>query len=269
MRKLLFSVLFLLMPVSVFAWTATNHFNSVSEAGWDVYQTEELGEVTITSSQSSPGSPSKSLQVEELAGFFDSHAPGGAIFGFPSPTNEYWMQYYIKYSSNFQHHSISDKQIYTWFGNEAVSCVTFGPNNNTVGNHFAAICENPQGWYEPNTGYNPTINNNQWYKVVFHAKMVSPGNDIFQLWVDDGLVIDIKNTNLAMNSADRASGFAKVAIDPVWGGQASPPVSVRSTQYIWFDHVIVSTDSILPGSLIIGGGGTDKVPSSPKSLIIK
>lgn len=268
MRKLLVSFLFLIIPVSVLGWTTTNHFDSLTTGdGWYVWYGSSFSHPTINSNQSAPGSPSNSFQIKSDAGLPDSSTVGGESFVFPSATKEYWMQYYVKFSSNYQYHTVSNKQIYTWFGTGNASCVTFGPNS-TVGNHFCAICENSQGWYNPNTEYNPSINKDQWYKVVFHAKLVSAGNDIFQLWVDDGLVLNYSNTNLAVNSSDRASGFTKVGIDPVWGGQASPPVSKSVTDYLWFAYVIVSTDPILVDSLKIGGGDTIKIPSPPKTLII-
>lgn len=258
MRKLLAFVFILMMPGSVWAWTTINHFDSLSTAdGW--YDWAGAGVPSITGSEYAPTSPNNSLQIMSPEGMPDSSSTAGASFTFPSQTKEFWMQYYFKYSSNFQFHTVGNKQIYTWYGDGSMGGVIF--SHCFEDPHMWAIFLNSEGWLTYNTGNNITINRNQWYKVVFHIKMVSAGNDVFQMWIDDQLVMDYNKITTTNNYE---IGFLKVSIDPVWGGAVTPPVPKSVTDYQWYDYAIVSTEP-----LVAGGGKTGKIPSSPNKLLIQ
>ena len=77
----------------------------------------------------------------------------------------------------------------------------------------------------------------KWYKVVFHAKMNSVGgakDGIFQLWVDDVLLINANN--VMYRRTGQNTGFRGFQMTPVYGGGKE---EIPAEQYMYFDHVIV------------------------------
>jgi MYXO-CTERM domain-containing protein len=157
----------------------------------------------------------------------------------PGAPAELWVQYVVKYSSNYQFHPIDNKQTYYFTGDgDSVNnwYITTGGSRhiNVVTQTFAT------DRHLPNTGYDPYINANQWYKIRAHFVMNAPGvmNGILQVWVDDGLVIDKSNVGYVSQS----EGLREAQIAPVFGGMASEHKLVEDYQY--YDHVIISTSPI-------------------------
>jgi hypothetical protein len=273
MRKLLFLVFFLMMPVSVWAWTTINHMDSPTTSdGWYTWSGHPNCTPSITSNQSAPNSLGKSFQIMCTPGLPDSSTVGGMSFNFPSSTQELWLQYYFKYSSNYDFHGVGDKHIYMWTaGGERLLSITYG---NIWGEHriwYQAGVSNaaPDSWYNPNAGNSAYYTLNEWHKVVVYQKLVSPENDIVKVWLDDKIIMDYNNATIDSDASARAAGWGKVGIDPVWGGQANPPVPKAVTDYSWWDYVIVSTEPI--DGLSGGGGGQNytKIPGAPSSLTIQ
>ncbi len=163
----------------------------------------------------------------------------------PSPElfasqEEVYIQYYVKYSSNWKDHPITNKMIYIWFGNP----VAGKPNlpimgHSQYGSGVWAVLQagtsiSEQVWY----GNGFTLSYGGWHKIIIHVKMNTGGNSngILQVWVDDVLRIDASNGKFR-NSGD-TYGVTSFQMTPVYGGDSTP---VPQTQYMWMDDVIVQT----------------------------
>ena len=170
-----------------------------------------------------------------------------------SSQNEIWVQFYIKFSDNYQWPSIQDKFVFlplqgnnffigSQWGNQVCLCtqVDWGQGS---------TCWGGGGWSKGG-----------WHKVVFHGIANSGTSGVGQVWVDDTLVINANNVNFRQNSGDGA--FTGIMLENVFGG----PLGVRSgfPKYTWYDSVIVQTTPF--------GGGVpsppSKIPAAPSTLII-
>lgn len=262
MRKLLFFVFFLMSPLSVWAWTTTNHMNAETTSdGWYMSTGHPGCTPSINSNQSASTSPSNSFQIVCTPRLEDSMVTGSMNFVFPSSTKEIWMQYYFKYSSNYDFHQVGDKHIYFWNTDGSMNLANI--NGSMWGLHRLFLLGDTL--YDPNTGNSAYYELNVWNKVVVHLKLNSIGSDVMQLWLNDKIIMDYSNATIDTRSAYRAAGFGKAAIDPVWGGQVNPPVNKSVTDYQWYDYVIISTDPI---GGISGGENKTKNPGAPSSVVI-
>lgn len=177
-----------------------------------------------------------------------------------SAQNEIWVQFYVKFSSNYQWPPIADKLVFLpcegnafyiglMWGNqiEISSQITWGPGS--------------QNWYQSG---GPSITQNTWYKVVFHGVANTPGqtNGIGQLWLNDALVINVSNIPYRNVGG---SAFGGIMLENVFGG----PAGQRSgfPMYTWFDSVIVQTTPI-SGGVLPPPPPSPKKPAPPSTLII-
>ena len=235
----------------------TNHWNSLSEAGWNCID-RTPGGATIDSGASTPD-PGNALKMTYPSGWHDAQEPAMCWNMFPSQVNEFWIQYYFKYSSNYSWHGVDNKQTYYIIGSNKntnfYTSITGDLHISIVTQTFAT------DRFFPNTSYNPTIEKNRWYKVTLHSVINSPGNldGVAQLWLDDQLVIN--NNNVGYRSSSQSGmGFTEADISPVYGGSAG--LIKPATDYQWYDFIIISTSPI--GSSL----PVDKIPSPPNRLLI-
>lgn len=263
MRKLIFFGLILIMPVSVWAWTITNNFDSCSgPSGWSCWNSS--GTASIVSSESAPGSSPNSLQIFNPKNAGDSSVPGGASLGF-TPTSELWVQTWFKYKSNFDFHQGNNKLIYLRNGANGSNTIVF---DTSFGNDYA-IWPLPiacQTWYPPNI-QKTKITSGVWYKFVFHIKVNGNGGtekDIFEYWIND--VKQAYYTNACLAPSGNPT-YSEITLDPVWGGQMDSGPNVDN--YQWYDYTIVSTDPIPVGSGGVAGGDAVKIPKAPNTLFIQ
>lgn len=184
------------------------------------------------------------------------NSPDIIPYTFPSAQDEIWVQFYIKFSSNYQWPSIHDKLVFLttpsnnfyigmmWGNSLALgSQITWGPGS--------------QNWYQSG---GPSIKTNTWYKVVFHGVANTPGqtNGIGQLWLNDTLIIDAKN--IPYRNVGEAC-FRNIMLENVFGGPAGKRTGFP--MYNWYDSVIVQTTPISGGVLPTS---SPKMPAPPSAL---
>lgn len=258
----LFVLLFLLLPSVVMAWTKTSHWNSDSEDSWSCIDRSgggPQGSHAIEFSSDTPD-PSNVLKIVYPAGWVGGHEPVHCWNALPSETEELYVQYYFKYSNGYQFHNGDNKQMYFSVGGGGNYYIAV--NNGNV--HFITQTYATNRFF-PNTGSNPKINTNQWYKLTAHFVMNNAGiaNGTAQIWINDQLVI---NTNAVgyRSSSQSGRGITEMTLTPVFGG-GSDNIK-NSTDYQYFDYTILSTGPIGVGSPKVGEA---KIPAPPFSLNIK
>jgi hypothetical protein len=213
-----------------------------SWGSWD----HPYGGASIDSSNQGSPDPQNTLKFLYPAGFPDGNAPD-IVTKFFTPQDEIWFQYYFKFSANWKHHSILDKHIYVKYTtNEAniyLGVGWWGSKNmgaTVQANNF------PNRDFYSNGSFVPTIQWGRWYKVTAHYKMNTVGNNngIIEIWIKDmvtgeeGITLKYSDVKFRETSAQ----FTEFKISPIWGGEGDP--DKPETDYLWFDKITVSTDSI-------------------------
>lgn len=251
---------FSLFQVSaVFAgFSTTTHWNSKTEGGWACVD-RTPGGTAIDGGTNTPDQGG-ALQFIFPSGWQDAAEPGMCWNMFPTQVNEFWMQYYFKYSSNYSWHSVDNKQTY----------YVVGPSHSTnfyvsvAGDlHLSVVSQTfATDRFFPNTGYNPTIEKNRWYKLTMHAVINTPGqtDGIVQVWLDDKLVINSNKVGYR-SSSQAGVGFTEADFVPVYGGNAG--LRNPAVDYQWYDFTILSTDPI--GTAPLPAPAPDPTPAPTKS----
>ncbi len=198
-----------------------------------------------------------SLKFTFPAGLYGGVAPDIVGKSFPE-TNELWIQYWFKYSSNWQWNTNMNKQIYVLTGAQSNDDVNFfigamsqwgdAINFNTQHQSGGNQTFRSNGW---------TLTKGVWHKVIIHAKMNTAGvqDGIAQVWVDD--VLRINASNVLYRKAGQSTGFSNFQMTPVYGGGQE---NISTTQYLWFDHIVVQTTTIT-GSPYLPPANTPVPPS--------
>lgn len=202
---------------------------------------------------------SYSLKFTFPAGLYGGVAPDIVGKSF-TETNELWVQYWFKYSTNWRWNTITNKQIYVQTGERSNADMNF----TIMMHHYAAISsvatQHPADSTLNQTfrSYGWEVTKGVWHKVVFHAKMNTPGvrDGIFQMWIDDVLRTD--QSDVLFRRTGQSTGFSGFQMTPVYGGGAE---NIPEEQYLWFDHVIVQTTPIT-GSPYPSRGAIEPVPPS-------
>ena len=181
---------------------------------------------------------SYSLKFTYTSGCCSGSAPDIVDTHFTS-SNEVYIQFYSKYSSNWSWNPIQNKQIYIWTdANPVINMVlgTYSTNGDTI--NFSTQHNSNATLNQFYTSGGWTLTKDVWHKYVVRVKMNSAGsyNGIAQVWVDDILRID-QSGLLIRESGQSSVGINSFAMTPVYGGSGAVP----STQYMWFDDVIVQT----------------------------
>lgn len=172
-----------------------------------------------------------------------------------SSQDEIWVQFYIKFSSNYQWPSIQDKFVFlplqgnnfyigAQWGNQVSMCtqVSWGQGS---------TCWGGGGW-----------NKGVWQKVVFHGKANSGTSGVGQVWVNDTLVINASNVNFRQNSGDGA--FSGIKLENVFGSGSRSGFPM----YTYYDAVTVQTTPITGGVPEPAPAPAPKIPAAPSTLII-
>lgn len=262
-RKFMLPILALLfIPSIVFAWTDTSHMDGTYPypgGNWACIDAPPAhGEVA---SDSTTPDPSTVLKLTYPKGF-ENGSYAAKCWNIPPQgvLKEYWIQYLVKYSSNYNFHPVVDKQSYF------MTDYPGGYRNNYFIGRWGdghIVLEN-QGAenrnYFSNTGYNPTFQAGQWYKVTHHFKVntVGQNNGIAEIWIDDQLVMSYSNLKVIDSNN---TGIAEWQIAPVYGGMSG--TFKPSEDYQYYDLTIFSTGPIgVPSSTV-------KSPMSPSRLQIQ
>lgn len=238
--------------------------NASFEDGMSPFGGPYYGGASIVSDSTAPDG-THSLMFTFPSGLYGGQAPD-IINGNFTESNEVWVQYYVKYSSNWVWNSIGNKQIYMLTGaqgsqdmnffimaysqwGDTINFSTQQPADASLNQTFRS-----SGW---------TLTTNAWHKVVIHVSMNTAGmnNGIAQVWVDDILRIDV--SNVLYRRSGQSTGFDQFQMTPVFGGGAE---NIPTQQYMWFDYVIVQTTPITGSSS--ASPDASKTPSSPSGLMI-
>jgi hypothetical protein len=182
--------------------------------------------------------------------------------------DEIWVQFYLKFSSNYAWPSIHDKLVFLPIGSNnfyigliwgsqlgIASQITWGPGS--------------QNWTQ-SSGPFPTRGG--WQKVVFHGVANTPGqsNGVGQLWLNDTLIINV--SNIPYRNVGE-SGFSRIMLENVFGG----PAGARSgfPMYTYYDSVIVQTTPITGGAVppppapAPAPAPAPKIPTAPSPITVK
>ena len=238
----------LLIPTIVFAWVDTSHMDGsypIIGGGWSCINSGTgYGAIVNDSTTSDPPTV---LKLTYPGGFRDGNYAAKCWYMFPSIRGEYWVQYYVKYSSNYNFHPIADKQVYF---------MTDIPEPGYRNNYFIGrwgnghiVLEN-QGvvngnWFS-NTNYDPILQPGQWYKITHHFKVntVGQNNGVAEIWINDRLVMSHSNLQVIGSSN---TGIREMQIAPVYGGNVG--ATKPSEDYQLYDLAIISTSPINSGEI--------------------
>ncbi len=262
-KTLIMIFTFLLNANIVFGWTDVSHMDAKYPnigGNWSCIDSSP-GYGSIINDSSSPD-PSTSLQLTYPSGFYNGNYAAKCWNMVPNAPTDLWVQYYFKYSGNYYFHPIDNKQTYYFTGdgnsiNNWYITVNGSHQVNVVTQTFAT------DRHFPNTGNDPYINANQWYKLTAHFTMNSPGamNGLLQVWVNDMLVINKNDVGYISQN----EGIREVQIAPVFGGMAG--VSKPAQDYQYYDYFTISTSSISGGP--VPPKPVAKSPMPPTGLKIK
>lgn len=206
--------------------------------------------VTIDNTDYAPTSPSKSLRFTYPALWGDGNAPAQVQGSFSSDLSEIWFEHYFKYSSNWDQHENTDKQVYVTLADGRPSGYGefFILNRQASGTPRLVWCwqsnaPNLQSFvlYANQSSSNFTLG--AWHKVTVHVILNTPGvaDGTVEMWLDD-----VKTHNYQSNQMMRASDvpsniyFHSVDYAPVWGGN-SGDVKHNETDYFWIDRTRIQT----------------------------
>jgi hypothetical protein len=255
----------LLIPSMVYAWTDTSHMDGTYPnfgGNWSCIDATP-GHGSIINDPTTPD-PSTSLQFTFPKGMGDAGYPAKCWNVFPAAQKEFWVQYYVKYSNNYNFHPIADKQVYF---------MTDYPGTGYRNNYFIGrwsdghiVLEN-QGvaggnWFS-NTNYNPTLQAGRWYKITHHFKVntIGQNNGVAEIWINDQLVMSYSNLQVI---GSNNTGISEWHISPVYGGNTG--ATKPSEDYQYYDLAIVSTSPISGGTL---PSTAVKSPNPPSSIQIQ
>lgn len=229
------------------------HFDSLQDSGWS-YFSHSGGKCDIVTDSSSHDPPNV-LRFVYPPGLQSGNSVCMAYFEFPAEQTELNIQYYIKFASNFTFQSIGQKMIYILTGTDQ-----------STPHHSVKVTGDRHLWLEvvgynslfSNTGYNPTIEINRWYKININEIINTPGasNGVFQASIDDKPVFDY--SNIPFRPSGVTKGWGAIKIDPIWGGSSSQ-LTTRE-MYIYIDGMNISTTGNSINSNI------NIAPSSPNNL---
>jgi len=238
-----------------------SHMNSLSESGMGCLSYVANG-ATITASQYEATDPSNSLQIFFPAGLQGDGSSGGKCWFVPDgPLTEFYVQFHVKVSDNWQWHPVMQKLLYIYTPSRQTHITTYMIQ---PGSHLIGVLTNTRNLYPMNPNFH--FQAGRWYKITQHYKLNSPrgaANGIIQVWVDD--VLQVNATDVVILTTDMPAqdiGLDQFDLASPWGGIAN--VKKSHDDYLWYDHFIVSTTPIGVTSYIYPPG---RIPKSP--IILK
>lgn len=264
--KVLSVLLILIIPATALATFPINsNWDSISN-GWSCVnrtKTNLTADHYMIDCSSSTPNPSCSLKIIFPEGWPAGGEPYHCWNQFGSAKNEIYGQFYFKWSSGYTWNGVVNKLVY----------ITPGPGATAAGDVLGVVNQKLQfrSQYAEvtnrscNTGYNPTINTNQWYKVTWHGIVNTPGesNGVMKVWIDDTLAMDYNNVKW-LGSDDAGKGFYELSITPVYGGGNTSGPTKTKDEYLWIDQTIVQSYPI--GN--VGSPPNSKIPDFPQIINI-
>jgi hypothetical protein len=175
------------------------------------------------------------------AGWSGGYAPAYVQKNIPSGNSKIYMSIWIKLSSNFYgHSSYVNKMLFMWMANKPKFILSAdGPGNGALVPAIR-IQDSPDGTDRrlPNVKTNAQVVRGQWqhWEVLVTGNTPGQANGQVQWWIDGTLVSDYRNINLA--GSGESPTWQIFQWGPTWGGVGG---SVPADQYVWWDHVYVST----------------------------
>jgi hypothetical protein len=234
------------------------------ENGYSQFASNYGGSEIVADSTAPNGT--HSLRFNFPAGFTAGNAPDivTLVPEFFADQEEVYIQYYVKYSSNWIDNPGTNKMVYIWFGDikNKPNLPVMGHSQWDTSGVWAVLQAggtiSEQVWHSYDySKFNFTYG--VWHKIVLRVKMNTGGNHngVFQMWVDD--VLRINGSNGYFRNSGDSYGITSFQMTPVYGGGGSP---VPVTQYMWFDDVIIQTTPFGASSTQLGQ------PTPPSGLKI-
>lgn len=239
-KAILVSLLLLLaflLPATDARSAVTVLMDESFESGFGDFYSEYGGSQVVDDGTTPFGS--RSLRFSFSSGDPGGYAPDIVTAGFPS-RDEIWGRAYFKLSAGYAFHPYEQKLIFIW-GDTFNFYISIG----SWTDHKMFGCWQGTGsTYRNSSG--PEIKSGVWYKVDFHMKMNSGAgvkDGIFQLWLNDALVLDFSNVPYRGAGKGPDAGFGAMAFTPVYGGDSTP---VPQNQSIWFDGAQIAAEPLGP-----------------------
>lgn len=240
MKRLLVALLLLLPSIANATLIFDSPWNSISN-GWSCVNRTQSGNFpddhhAFVTDSGTPD-PNTALRIEYPSGWQNGGEPYHCWNIF-TEQEEIYVQYYFKYSSNYYFHTIDNKQTYYWIGSGSSGNFYLTVNGSRKINMVTQTYATDR--HTSNTGYDPTIAANTWYKLTARFRMNTAGvlNGICQVWINDVLVIN-KSTIGYRSSSQAGQGFYQMTITPVFGGMST--LVKPATDYQWYDRTTVQT----------------------------
>ncbi len=239
-----------------------NEWSNTTRTGWE-YNQLASGNPSIDNTTDTPAGGGALKSTHPAGTFSTSYGGGrGAYVALPAGLTELYVGHWVKWSSNWVWHPVGTKIDYQVMRDVADAA---GHRDNylvMVQNNGKTLTFTQQLWNAPGTQnrYNNrgsvNIQNNRWYWLETHIRLntVGQANGFLEIWLDDVLVtqhsdVTYRTTNTTIGTWLHSPEFG--------GGGFTLP----ETQYVWFDHTVLSTTRIgRPGST---SSGDTTAPRSP------
>jgi len=174
------------------------------------------------------------------------------------------VQYYFKYSSNYYFHPGDNKQTYYALSGSGTNFLVSAEGQSSPKMRMVfqrTGSDGGAGSRYSNTGYNPTILVDTWYKVTIHVILntTDTATGTFQMWLNDTLLMSHSNIKF-LTGTDIGKKFGTMEYTPVFGGgsdQVKP-----ATDYFWVDFTQIQTTSFGSGGIDVSAPYIPVTPST-------
>jgi hypothetical protein len=233
---------FTLFTERAFNSKASSSNDNAGAEGWLAGDESQWPLFSIVQDPTAPKSPGSVGQMKYPAGWSPGYAPGYADKNFTGSSTKVYMSIWVKLSSNFYgHSSYVNKMLFMWMaGQPKLILSADGPGTSPLVPSIR-IQDSPdtQDHRWPNVVTSAQIVRGQWqhWEVLVSANTPGQANGQVQWWIDGQLVSDYRNINLA--GSGESPAWQIFQWGPTWGGMGG--ANVPADQYVWWDHVYVST----------------------------
>ena len=238
----------------------TNDWSNRTQPGWD-YNTSTVPSIDDTTNTPSGGS---ALRMTYPAGTYSSSVGGGRAeySQLPAGLTEIYIGHWVKWSSPFDWNPVGTKIDYMTMRD--IAGPGLGRDNflTMIQNNGTTFTFTQQLWRAPGTQNRYTnrasvsIQKGRWYWLEIHARLntVGQADGFLEIWLDDVLIM--QHSDVTYRTSNTTIGNFQHS--PEWGGGGG---TINQTQYIWFDHTVLSTTRIgRPGTT---PPGDTTAPRSP------
>jgi hypothetical protein len=195
--------------------------------------------LNIINDPTAPRSPPGVAQFTYPTGFAAGSAPDHIIFDVPPNLSQLYVSFWMKLSSQFQGEDSETNKVFYFWINSDPSVFLSNQGSGTTAPLMPIVryqgSFDTRAHFNQNVGSGVPMTRGQWrhWELLLITNTPGQANGVFRWWIDGQKVGDYTDVRLR-NSTNT---WQYVYLQPIWGGVGS---TVRSTQYLWIDHLRVS-----------------------------